>query len=726
MSALVRTRYLAAVVAVTIGACAHEEGQPATHNEAPKATDERIFMAHPLTESNSTAKPALPPPAADMKSAEAAQQSAPYKVEDYWPSQQKGADQSVPSEKADNSAEEAPASVAPNATSSTAAPKKRKAAVTKSAGPTDVCNGMDDDCDGYTEPVPGTSAKKVTPSPSMEVYHRAAPAKPAPMPAPMMAPASRPREAEIAVIHPASPAAKSAPAQPPAHPVAPTPPPAEETPTSPQPIASVPVIARTEPFPDTYFQHFGVNPTYETTERGTSTFSVDVDTASYTLTRSYIGSHVLPDEAAVRVEEFVNAFDYGYTPPTSDPIALAAEAFPSPNRRGYHVLQIGLKARELPTEGRRPLHLVFVIDTSGSMLTDNRIGLVRNAIKLLVDTLDERDTVGIVDFNNSARVDIETTSATDRARIFRALDGLYPGGSTNVEAGIRLGYRLANSRAEDGGVHRVVLLSDGVANEGITEADAIFDTVREEAQHGVTVTTIGVGQSNFNDVLLNRFAQLGRGNYFFLDSTDAARRLFVEDLAGTLQPVARDVKVQVVFDPQVVARYRLLGYESRTLTKREFDNDHVDGGEMGIGHSVTAIYEVKIVKVGVPLGTLRIRYKPTTEGAKTTPQSKLLEKRIVPDVVRGSFEEATPPARLALVAASFAEKLRRSYWARNLTYSQLEQLWREIGEPLRLRKDVEELGSLIREAEALDHRGDQYERDIPVARMDFDHLPVLQ
>jgi Ca-activated chloride channel family protein len=469
-------------------------------------------------------------------------------------------------------------------------------------------------------------------------------------------------------------------------------------------IDTVPIVAR-GPFSDTYFQHYGVNPTFDTAEQVVSTFGVNVDTASYNLTRSYLGRHVLPGEDAVRVEEFVNAFDYGYAAPNDGALAISAEAFPSPNRQGYHLLEIGLKARESDEENRRPLHLVFVIDTSGSMAIDDRLGLVRASLKLLIQQLGERDTVAIVSFNTAARVDIEPTSATDRARLGRALDSLTPDGSTNVEAGLRLGYRLAEQGPE-GGVRRVILLSDGVANTGITEADAIYDTVREKAAKGISVTTIGVGLANFNDALLNRFAQLGKGNYFYVDGQPAARRIFVEQLAGTLE---------------AVARYRLLGFESRALHTRDFDDDHVDGGEMGVGHSVTALYEVKLLRTDANLGQVSIRYKAGREET-----SVHLTRDLPPRILRSTFRGASSPARLALVAGAFAEKLHGSYWARNLSYEQLEVLWRGIDEPLRLRKDVVELGQLIRDAEAIDRRGDPFERQTPVAHMDFDHLPVLQ
>jgi Ca-activated chloride channel family protein len=489
----------------------------------------------------------------------------------------------------------------------------------------------------------------------------------------------------------------------------------------PAPIDSIPILSSQGHYPGTSFEHFGVNPTYDTLEQDASTFSSNVSTASYTLTRGYLQSGTLPDEAAVRVEDFVNYFDYGYRTRADEPVSLAAEAFPSPSRRGYHVLQIGLHARDAEDVDRKPLHLVFVIDRSGSMSIDDRIGLVRRSIKTLLNELGRRDTVSIVSFSNDARIDLEPTIATERERIAAALESIYPSSNTNVEAGLRLGYSLADREASEGAVNRVILLSDGVANEGITEADGIFDTVRQHASHGITVTTIGVGKSNFNDVLLNRFAELGKGNYFYIDGPEAARRIFSEKLAGTTQTLAKDTKIQVVFDPNVVSRYRLLGYESRALRRRDFNNDDVNGGEMGVGHSVTAIYEVKLLRTDAPLGRIRIRYK-----APDGESSRFVEKELVSGILRPSFADASPVARLGFVAASFAEKLRGSYWARALTWSRLQSLWEEIGEPVRSRPEVTELGQLVRQAAAIDRRRDRFEDEMPLATMDFDHLPVLR
>jgi Ca-activated chloride channel family protein len=504
-----------------------------------------------------------------------------------------------------------------------------------------------------------------------------------------------------------------------------TPPPAPERPQTPPPPPPPPPERTQAPaqqrFFDMYFKGYGVNPTIDTEEERFSTFSVDVDRASYSLTRGYLERGALPDEQAVRVEEFVNTFDYGYASDPQAPFSVHVEGFPSPSRKGYHVVHIGLKAREVTAQQRKPSHLIFVIDVSGSMNIENRLGLVKRALRLLVDELDERDRVSIAVYGSTAHQVLGPTSATEKQKLLAAINSLQPEGSTNAQAGLELGYALAAEHFIPGGINRVILCSDGVANNGITDADGIWARVKAQAARGVTLTTVGFGMGNYNDVLMERLAQVGEGNYAYVDRIAEARRIFVQNLTGTLQVVAKDVKLQVEFDRQAVARYRLVGYENRMLTKEQFADDRVDAGEVGAGHAVTAIYEVKLREPGESFGTLRIRYKAPEGG-----DSRLMEKTLPSNVLRPAYGRAAPPTRLSYVAAAFAEKLRGSYWVRTLSYEQLYSLWEEIGEPLRARPDVAELGALIRKAQALDRRADRFEQFAPVSTMDFDRVPVIR
>lgn len=476
--------------------------------------------------------------------------------------------------------------------------------------------------------------------------------------------------------------------------------------------------------PQLVLQHYGVNPTVETRAQAVSTFAADVDTGSYTLARAYLERGTLPDEAAVRVEEFVNAFDYGYRAPEKEAFAVQVEAFPSPSRKGYHLLHLGVKAKEVGKARRRPSHLVFTIDVSGSMAQGHRLGLVKQALGLLVDELDERDRVSVVVYGDTAQVVLPPTPATEKEVLHSAIARLKPEGSTNVEAGLDLAYELAMKGFVPGGINRVVLCSDGVANNGVTEAGGLWAKVKGRASEGVTLSTVGFGMGHYNDVLMERLADVGDGHYAYVDKLAEARRIFVEQLTGTLQVVAKDVKLQVEFDPKVVERYRLLGFENRVLAAKDFADDKVDAGELGAGHQVTALYEVKLTAAAAEASSFavfRARYQEASGGA-----SKLVEHRLPTSVVRGAAKEATGPARLSLVAAGFAEKLRGSYWARTLSWGQLVAALDGLPEGLRARADVVELRALVVKAQRLDTRPDRFEKEAPVASMDFDRLPVLE
>lgn len=466
-------------------------------------------------------------------------------------------------------------------------------------------------------------------------------------------------------------------------------------------------VVNGKPFAAMYFKHYGVNPTIDTEEESVSTFSVDVDSASYTLARSYLARGHLPEEEAIRVEEFINAFQYDYPDPGDAPFGVQVEAFPSPNRHGYHVLHVGLKGREVSTAERLPAHLVFTIDISGSMGMEDRLGWVKRSLTLLVEQLDARDTLALVVYGDSARVVLEPTRATDRARILAAIEALRPEGATNVQAGLEVAYAIAASQAREGAISRVILCSDGVANSGLTGADDIFGSIQEYARRGVRLTTVGFGMGNYNDVLMERLAQVGDGQYAYVDQLSQARRIFVEQLTGTLQLIARDVKVQLEFDKAVVSRYRLIGFENRLLEKEDFANDKVDAGDMGAGHTVTALYEVKFreapVRAGASFATLRVRYKePHTRLEAGT--SREVEKALPTGMVRQSLEAASGPTKLSLVAALFAEKLRGSYWTRNVSYEELLRLWSQVPEWLRTREEVAELRRLIQQARSYDRR----------------------
>ena len=415
---------------------------------------------------------------------------------------------------------------------------------------------------------------------------------------------------------------------------------------------------------DVFFKGHGTNPFIDPEDDHQSTFGMDADSASYAMMRRYLQDGYLPPPEAVRVEEFVNAFDYDYTLPTDDAFALHLEGAPSKFGEGkrLQLLRIGIQGRVVPDVDRKDAVLTFVIDVSGSMSYENRLELVKKALRLLVKQLRPSDKIGIVVYGTDARVVLPHTSVVNRKHILERIDSLCPEGVTNVEDGIHKGYELAGNNSESDCINRVILCSDGVANEGVTSPKVLLKQIRDYVDDGIFLTTVGFGMGNYNDELMEALAKKGNGNYAYVDTLSEARRIFVENLTGTLQVIAKDAKVQVKFNPDTVRSFRLLGYENRQMKHEDFRNDDADAGEIGSGHSVTALYEVKLNK-GVDSGRLAkvfIRY----EDPDTQKVTEVSEKFLVEDL-KGEFEDASSGLQFAASVAQFAEILRESVWAKN-------------------------------------------------------------
>ena len=460
-------------------------------------------------------------------------------------------------------------------------------------------------------------------------------------------------------------------------------------------------IVNGEPFDAMFFKNYGVNPFVDVDDDSLSTFAFDVDDASYTLARSYLAENALPNKDAVRTEEFVNHFVYNYDSPKREAFSVSFEGAPSQNKRNSVFLRIGVQGRKVADENRKSANLTFVIDVSGSMDSGNRLGLVKRALKLLVDELQPNDKVGIVVYGSRGHVVLEPTTIAYRDVILAMIASLHTEGATNTEEGIRLGYNMAQGMFEKDKINRVILCSDGVANVGTTGPDAILEQIRQYAKQGITLSTVGFGMGNYNDILMERLGDKGDGHYAYVDDISAARKVFVDNLTGTLQVIARDVKAQMVFNPAVVRSYRLLGYENRDVADEDFRVDTVDGGEVGSGHQVTVLYEVKL-KAGDSvfdgaayptgeLGELYIRYEAQEgkDGAVTE-----IKRAVELDCIDNSFASSSTDYRLAVCAANFAEILRDSYWARGYSLSDelhtAQALYEETGD-----KDIKELAELI-------------------------------
>ena len=348
------------------------------------------------------------------------------------------------------------------------------------------------------------------------------------------------------------------------------------------------------------YDHFEENPFLPAATNPLSTFSVDVDTASYANVRRFINSGTRPPKDAVRIEEMINYFSYDYPQPTGDrPFSINLDAATCPWQPEHHLVRIGLKGREIGAEKRGASNLVFLLDISGSMEPSDRLPLVKSAMRLLIEKLTENDRVAIVVYAGGSGVALPPTRGDRKEEIVRALEELKAGGSTNGAQGIELAYRIAADNFIKGGVNRVVLATDGDFNVGVTGQGELVRLAEEKAKGGVFLTVLGVGNDNLKDSTMKKLADRANGNYAYLDSIEEARKVLVQQMNGTLVTIAKDVKVQVEFNPARVASYRLIGYENRMLRKEDFNNDKVDAGEIGSGHTVTALYEV------VPVGAQR-------------------------------------------------------------------------------------------------------------------------
>lgn len=448
---------------------------------------------------------------------------------------------------------------------------------------------------------------------------------------------------------------------------------------------------------DNYFQDYGVNPWVDTDRDHLSTFALDVDTASYAMARQYVYDGYLPPYQSVRAEEFINYFDQGYPRPRDIAFGVYVDGAPSPfHRDNSHLVRIGIQGYDVPDSERKPAALTFVIDVSGSMANGGRLEMVKDALSMLVERLRADDTVSIVVFTSNARVALHPTSGRNKRAILDAIYSLYPQSSTNADAGLRLGYDMALEMYRPGNINCVIMCSDGVANTGTTSPDALVEFVRGYSDR-IMLTTVGVGMGNYNDILLEQLANKGNGFYAYVDTPEEARKLFLERLTGTLQTIARDAKVQVDFNPDVVARYRLIGYENRAIADQDFRNDTVDAGEIGAGHTATAIYAIELrPNAEGRVGTVQLRW----EDPDTRRVSEINGNFNTWDLA-GRFEDAAPHYRLAATVAQYAEILRQSPWAGETTLRELSRYADDVARLLAEDPDVREFADLVARASRL-------------------------
>jgi Ca-activated chloride channel family protein len=441
------------------------------------------------------------------------------------------------------------------------------------------------------------------------------------------------------------------------------------------------------------YAHLEENPFLEVARAPLSTFSIDVDTASYSNTRRFLKDGQLPPKDAVRIEELINYFSYDYPQPVGEaPFSVTAEISEAPWSPQHRLVHIGLQGKRIPVENMPPANLVFLLDVSGSMNDPRKLPLVKSAMKTLSEQLTSRDRVAMVVYAGSSGLVLPSTPGDRKGEILAAIDRLEAGGSTNGGEGIELAYKIAQENFIRGGSNRVILATDGDFNVGVTSEGDLVRLIEEKRQGGVFLSVLGFGTGNVKDSTMEQLADKGNGNYAYIDSLGEARKVLGEQIGGTLFTIAKDVKIQVEFNPRQVAAYRLIGYENRILRDRDFNDDTKDAGEIGAGHTVTALYEVvpfgqKFENPGVDplkyqepvkpsemansneLMTVKLRYKEPAQD-----QSKLLSVSLADS--KGKFAAASENFKFASAVAAFGMLLRDSKYKSNASYNEVLELAR--------------------------------------------------
>ena len=443
------------------------------------------------------------------------------------------------------------------------------------------------------------------------------------------------------------------------------------------------------------YAHLDQNGIVQVAEHPVSTFSIDVDSGAYANVRRMLKAGQLPQQDAVRIEEMINYFGYDYPLPQDEnvPFSVTTEMAPAPWNRHTHLLQIGIKGQDISRQMLPPANLVFLIDVSGSMGDANRLPLLQSALKLLTEQLREQDRVAIVVYAGASGVVLPPTN--DKGKILAALNRLQAGGSTNGAIGIELAYAVARQSYIPRGINRVLLATDGDFNVGTINFDALKSLIEEKRKSGISLTTLGFGmgsyaaERNYNDRLMEQLADAGNGNYAFIDTLNEAQKVLVDEMSSTLATIAKDVKIQIEFNPEVVAEYRLIGYENRALKREDFNNDKIDAGEIGAGHTVTALYEIALTGskgsrleplryqsktlenkfMRDEIAHLRLRYK-APEGS----ESKLLEWPLQRAAIKSDFAQASERMRFAAAVAGFGQLLKGGQYTGKFSFGDIAKL----------------------------------------------------
>jgi Ca-activated chloride channel family protein len=449
----------------------------------------------------------------------------------------------------------------------------------------------------------------------------------------------------------------------------------------PNPITS---ISNTE-----NYTHFEDNPIRIANIDPVSTFSIDVDTGAYSNMRRMLNQGVIPPKDSIRIEELINYFNYDYAVANNShqPFSINTELAPSPWNENSQILHIGIQGYEVDTNLRPASNLTFLIDVSGSMNSANKLGLLKSSFKLLTKNLRKQDRVAIVVYAGAAGTVLDSTSGNNKSKILQALDKLTSGGSTNGAAGINLAYQIAEDNFIKEGINRVIIATDGDFNVGTTNFERLKELAERKRKTGISLTTLGFGSGNYNDALMEQLADSGNGNYAYIDTLKEANKVLIEEMSSTLMTIAKDVKIQIEFNPLIVSQYRLIGYENRILNNEDFNNDKIDAGEIGAGHSVTALYEVVLngnkgwieplkyqskqdtEDYSNEIATLKVRYKQPKSDT-----SQLIVKTLNRKDSVDSINQSSNNFKLSAAIAGFGQILRGGRLTNNFSYEDVQTL----------------------------------------------------
>ncbi len=440
------------------------------------------------------------------------------------------------------------------------------------------------------------------------------------------------------------------------------------------------------------YKHFKDNGIKLVQSEPVSTFSIDVDTGAYSNMRRMLNQGVIPPNDAIRVEEMINYFNYDYPNPDNrkQPFSLTTELAPSPWNSDAQLLHIGIQGYEIDNTTRPATNLTFLVDVSGSMNSPNKLGLLKSSFKLLTKNLRKQDRVAIVVYAGAAGTVLEPTAGDKKSKILQSLDKLTAGGSTNGAAGINLAYQITQENFIKDGINRVIIATDGDFNVGTTNFEQLKELVEQKRESGISLTTMGFGSGNYNDALMEQLADAGNGNYAYIDTLKETNKVLVNEMSSTLMTIAKDVKIQIEFNPLIVSQYRLIGYENRVLNNEDFNNDKIDAGEIGAGHSVTALYEVilngdkgwveplkyqntdKKQSYSDELATLKVRYKqPDAE------TSQLIVKTIGKNQLLKSIANSSDNFKLSAAVAGFGQLLRGGKMTQQFNYENVMNLTKQ-------------------------------------------------